>query len=130
MIQKLDPKQTWEMLQNNPEAMLIDVRSAGEYAFVGHPHQAVLIPWKEAPDWTANPNFIQDVDGIVEDKNTPLVLMCRSGQRSMQAAQVLEAEGYTNLANMEEGFEGNLDDEKHRSTINGWRFHQLPWRQS
>ena len=130
MIQKLDPKQACEILQNNPDAVLIDVRTSSEYAFVGHPPQAVLIPWKEAPDWKVNPDFIKNVDATVADKSIPVVLMCRSGQRSMQAAQALEAEGYTNLSNMEEGFEGDLDDEKHRSTINGWRFYRLPWRQS
>jgi rhodanese-related sulfurtransferase len=130
MIKKLHPKQAWEMLESNTDAILIDVRTAVEYAFVGHPPQAVFIPWKEAPYWTANPDFLEKVHVAVADKNTPLVLMCRSGQRSMQAAQALETAGYTNLANMEEGFEGELDDEKHRSTINGWRFHNLPWLQS
>ncbi|MEE9423579.1 MAG: rhodanese-like domain-containing protein [Methylococcales bacterium] len=130
MIKKLHPKQAWEMLESNADAMLIDVRTAVEYAFVGHPPQAVFIPWKEAPDWTANPDFIKIVDEAVADKNTPLLLMCRSGKRSLQAAHALEVEGYINLTNVEEGFEGDLDDEKHRSTINGWRFHNLPWEQS
>ncbi len=130
MIKKLHPKQAWEMLVNNPDAILIDVRTAVEYAYVGHPPDAVFIPWKEAPDWTVNPDFAHKIAEAAEDKNTPLLLMCRSGQRSMQAAQALEAEGYTNLANIEEGFEGSLDGEQHRSTINGWRFHNLPWLQS
>ncbi|HFD11132.1 MAG TPA: rhodanese-like domain-containing protein [Crenotrichaceae bacterium] len=130
MIQRLNPKQAWERLQSHPQTILIDVRTAGEYAFVGHPPSAVFIPWKEAPDWTTNPDFIQQVEATVPEKDTPVILMCRSGQRSMQAAQALEAEGYTDLTNMEEGFEGDLDENKQRGNINGWRFHQLPWQQS
>jgi rhodanese-related sulfurtransferase len=48
----------------------------------------------------------------------------------MAAALVLQEAGYLNLTNIEEGFEGGIDDSKHRSTINGWRFHGLPWQQS
>jgi len=130
MINRLNPKQAWDQLQNNPDTVLIDVRSAGEYTFVGHPPTAVLVPWKEAPEWTINPNFLNQVEDIVPTKETPVILMCRSGHRSMQAAQALEAAGYTQVANMDEGFEGDLDDNKQRSNINGWRFHQLPWQQS
>ena len=130
MINRLNPKQAWDQLQNNPDTVLVDVRSAGEYTFVGHPPSAVLIPWKEAPEWAVNPNFLNQVEEIVPTKETPVILMCRSGHRSMQAAQALEAAGYTQVANMDEGFEGDLDDNKQRSNINGWRFHQLPWQQS
>lgn len=130
MINTINPKQAWEQLQNNSGTVLIDVRTAGEYAFVGHSPLSVFIPWKEAPDWTSNPNFLTELEAATSSKDTPLILMCRSGQRSMQAAQFLELEGYSNLSNMEEGFEGDLDDQKHRGNINGWRFHQLPWQQS
>ncbi len=130
MINKLNPRQAWDQIQAKPDTVLIDVRTAGEYAFVGHSPLAVFIPWKEAPEWTTNPDFVKQVDGAVPDKETPVILMCRSGQRSMQAAQVLEQSGYHNLSNMEEGFEGDLDENKQRGNINGWRFHQLPWQQS
>ncbi len=130
MINRLNPNQAWEQLQTNPETVLIDVRTAGEYAFVGHSPLAVLIPWKEAPECAINPNFLEQVDAAVASKDTPVILMCRSGQRSMQAAQSLEQAGYTNLTNLEEGFEGDLDANKQRGNINGWRYHQLPWQQS
>lgn len=130
MISRINPEQAWEQLQNNSETTLIDVRTAAEYTFVGHPPQAVFIPWKEAPEWEVNPDFLKQVEETVPDKNTPVILMCRSGHRSMQAAQALEAAGYTNVANMEEGFEGDLDENKQRGNLNGWRFHRLPWQQS
>jgi rhodanese-related sulfurtransferase len=130
MINVLDPQQAWDMLQNDSNAVLIDVRSAGEFAFVGHPVGAIFIPWKEAPHWTSNPNFKTEIQAAVPETSTPVILMCRSGQRSLQAAQTLEQLGYTNLYNMEEGFEGALDDNRHRNSVNGWRFRNLPWQQT
>jgi rhodanese-related sulfurtransferase len=77
-----------------------------------------------------NPEFLDQVSQIVADKATPLFLLCRSGQRSLAAAKVLAEAGYTDLTNIEEGFEGPMDAAKHRNTVAGWRFHQLPWVQS
>jgi rhodanese-related sulfurtransferase len=130
VISKIGPKQVWEILQNNSSAVLVDVRSHTEYAFVGHTPNALHIPWKKAPDWTVNPYFVKDIDAVIAEKDTLLILMCRNGCRSMQAALALEQNGYTNLFNMDEGFEGDMDDNQHRGTINGWRFHKLPWQQS
>ncbi len=101
-----------------------------EYAFVGHPKDAVHIPWKEFPDWQVNDRFLDAVREVAADPDTPLLLLCRSGQRSLDAARVLEQAGYRQLINVLEGFEGDLDAEKHRGTQGGWRFHGLPWEQS
>jgi rhodanese-related sulfurtransferase len=130
MIENLNPQQTWDFLQQNPNAVLIDVRTKMEHLFVGHPLKAIHIPWKEAPDWQLNSNFVTQVRQIVSNPNTPILLLCRSGQRSLEAAVLLEQSGYTHLINIEEGFEGALDDNKQRGKVNGWRFAGLPWQQS
>jgi rhodanese-related sulfurtransferase len=129
-IKSANPKQTFQALQANPQAALVDVRDKVESAFVGHPVQAINIPWKDAPDWKPNPNFVDEVRQRIPSYDTPIYLMCRSGQRSLDAAKALAVAGYQDLTNVEEGFEGALDEAKHRGTLGGWRFHGLPWKQS
>lgn len=130
-------QQAWEMLQTNPRALLVDVRSHMEFLFVGHPSGAVHIPWLDEPDWTVNPDFVKDVRQLVlggvsehhQDANVPLLLICRSGKRSLEAGEALVAAGITNVYNIADGFEGELDGEHHRSSVGGWRFEGLPWEQ-
>lgn len=129
-IKSLNPTHAWSMLSTDSSAVLLDVRDRTEYAFVGHPTGAVNIPWKIAPTWAANPKFISEVRAAVPNLNTPVLLLCRSGQRSLDAAKALAQAGYTDLTNIEEGFEGPLDEHKHRGVLGGWRAHQLPWEQS
>jgi len=130
MIENLTPLQSWDLLQQNQGAVLIDVRSKVEHSFVGHPIGAIHIAWKEAPDWQVNPQFLRDVEIRVSNKNTPILLLCRSGQRSLDAAKALESIGYQRLINIIDGFEGPLDDQNHRGNLGGWRFDNLPWVQS
>jgi len=130
MIENLTPRQSWDLIQQNPNAVLIDVRSKIEHGFVGHPIGAIHIPWKEAPDWQVNAQFLRDVVNRVSNKNTPILLLCRSGQRSLDAAKALEDIGYQRLINIIDGFEGPLDAQNHRGNLGGWRFDNLPWVQS
>lgn len=130
MIDNLDPQQAWAMLTSNASAILIDVRTAIEHSFVGHPPGAILIAWKEFPGMQLNADFVTQVQQHVADKSVPILLLCRSGVRSVDAAKALEAAGYQQLINILEGFEGPLDDHKHRGNLGGWRFHGLPWEQS
>lgn len=130
MIENLNPQQTWDFLQQNPTAVLVDVRTKMEHSFVGHPPQAIHIPWVEAPNWQLNPNFVESVRHVAPALDTPILLLCRSGQRSLDAAMALERAGYSHLINVAEGFEGALDNNKQRGTVNGWRFAGLPWQQS
>ena len=130
MIENLNPQQAWELLQQNTKAVLVDVRSKIEHTFVGHPPGAVHIPWKETPDWQVNPKFVAEIERLVPDKNAPVLLLCRSGQRSLDAASALEAAGFKRLVNIVDGFEGPLDQHKHRGNLGGWRFSGLPWEQS
>jgi len=130
MIENLDPKQSWVLLQENSAAVMVDVRTAIEHTFVGHPLGAIHIAWKEFPGMSVNEQFVVQVEEKVTDKNSPVLLLCRSGVRSVAAAKALEQAGYQHLINIVEGFEGALDDKKHRGNIDGWRFHGLPWEQS
>jgi rhodanese-related sulfurtransferase len=130
MIENLNPQQAWDLQQQNPMAVLVDVRTKMEHLFVGHPPLAIHIPWKEAPDWQVNSNFVAQVRQVISNPNTPILLLCRSGQRSLEAAVVLENAGYSHLINIVDGFEGALDQNKQRGHLNGWRFLGLPWQQS
>jgi rhodanese-related sulfurtransferase len=130
MIDNLTPQEAWDFLQTNTDAILVDVRTKMEHGFVGHPTNAIHIAWKEAPDWQINPKFIADIERIITNKNTPILLFCRSGQRSLDAAKVLEDIGYKKLINIIDGFEGPLDQNNHRGNLGGWRFDNLPWTQS
>lgn len=134
----ISPQEAWEFLQKNPRAILIDVRSNMEYLFVGHPVGAIHVPWIDEPDWQINPHFVtqirQLVLGGVCDANgnfscAPVVLLCRSGKRSLEAGKLLVKNGFKEIYNVTEGFEGELDTSHHRSTLGGWRFHGLPWEQ-
>ncbi|MCB1755786.1 MAG: rhodanese-like domain-containing protein [Gammaproteobacteria bacterium] len=130
-------KQAWEILQNDPRALIIDVRSSMEFLFVGHPKGAVHIPWIDEPDWDINPHFVADVRKVllggvacVDDEGcVPVILICRSGKRSKDAGKLLIQAGLKQVYNIDEGFEGELDDNHQRSTLGGWRFHSLPWEQ-
>lgn len=130
MRENLDPKQSWQFMQDNPQAVLIDVRTAIEHSFVGQPIGAIHIAWKEFPGMQPNAAFVKQIKETVPDHATPLLLLCRSGQRSVAAAESLQSEGYQHLINIVEGFEGSLDENKHRGNLGGWRFHGLPWQQN
>jgi rhodanese-related sulfurtransferase len=135
-VKELPPQQAWQLLQDNPRAVLIDVRSTMEYLFVGHPKGAIHLAWIDEPEWVVNPHFVTKVrelmlGGVVCDNEgcAPIVLICRSGKRSLEAGKVLIGAGFQEVYNVAEGFEGELDEHHHRSTRGGWRFHGLPWEQ-
>lgn len=133
----LTPKQAWQLLQENPKSLLVDVRSNMEFLFVGHPSGAVHIPWIDEPDWIINPHFVTDIRKLIlggisdhhSEANVPIVLICRSGKRSLEAGELLMESGFTDVFNVSEGFEGELDEHHHRSSLGGWRFADLPWEQ-
>ena len=75
-----------------------------------------------------NPHFIRQVLAQV-GRDTPLLLLCRSGKRSVLAAEAATAAGFRHVFNVLEGFEGEIDERQHRGASDGWRFHGLPWVQ-
>ncbi len=136
-VKTITPQEAWELLQSNPRALLIDVRSNMEFLFVGHPVGAIHVPWIDEPDWTINPHFVTQVrklvlGGVCDEHSegcTPIVLICRSGKRSLEAGELLVKEGFREVYNINEGFEGDLDEHHHRSSVGGWRYRGLPWEQ-
>ena len=126
-----------DLLQGDPRATLIDIRSTMEYLFVGHPIGAVHVAWIDEPDWTVNHHFVTDVRKVMlggatthgDIKAAPVVLICRSGKRSIDAGKTLLEGGFSEVYYVDQGFEGDLDDSRHRGTLGGWRHHGLPWEQ-
>ncbi|KAA3623699.1 MAG: rhodanese-like domain-containing protein [Proteobacteria bacterium] len=133
----LTPTDAWRMIEKNPQVYLIDVRSTMEYLMVGHPAGAIHIPWLDEPDWTPNPRFCAQVRevmlggllGAEEDDGPSVILICRSGRRSVEAGRSLIDSGFRNVHSVSGGFEGPLDKDHHRSSIAGWRHDGLPWQQ-
>jgi len=132
-VKTITPKQAYE-LQKQADSLMVDVRSHMEFLFIGHPAGAINIPWIDEPDWEINPHFVREIrqlilGGASKADDVPVILICRSGKRSLEAAELLLNEGLTQVYNVEHGFEGELDDSHHRSTLGGWRYDNLPWEQ-
>jgi rhodanese-related sulfurtransferase len=128
-MKHLKPLEASEFLHRNPNAVFIDCRSEMEYLFVGHPIGALHVAWNDGPDWDINPHFVGQVKKVAS-MNRPVVLICRSGQRSIAAGVTLESAGFQEVYNVLGGFEGPLDDHHHRGTLGGWRKEGLPWEQT
>ena len=129
------PKMAVERLQNNPQALFVDVRSRAEYKYVGYPENSILIPWIDDPDWKPNPEafsgaVMQELDGRENLSDTEIILICRSGFRSNEALKCLENKGFTQVSHVASGFEGDLDENDHRGNLNGWRHDGMQWSQS
>ena len=127
-IREITSKEAFEMVKKESTHML-DVRSIAEYVFIGHPDMAFSIPlnfWNEQ-EQSMEPNgqFIEYIKTRFKKSDT-LIFICRSGNRSRRAAQMLLREGYTQLFNVTDGFEGGRDDTGHR-TVNGWKNSGLPY---
>jgi len=129
-MKHLSPVEASTFLHDNPSALFIDCRSEMEFLFVGHPVGAIHVSWHDGPDWEINPHFIGEIRKLAgHSGDRPVVLICRSGNRSEEAARALEADGFTRVYNVTHGFEGELDDSHHRNSTNGWRHEGLPWEQ-
>jgi rhodanese-related sulfurtransferase len=122
------PQQAWQLWQRHPAARLVDVRTAAEWELVGRIPGAIEIQYKHHPQWTVNPNFLAEVQATVP-KDALVLLICRSGHRSHEAANLLAQAGYANAFNVLEGFEGDKNTEGHRGIAAGWKAHGLPWTQ-
>jgi rhodanese-related sulfurtransferase len=122
------PGEAHELLQQLPNARLVDVRSRAEFDFVGRVPGSVEIEWKSYPGMQPNANFMQQLQQSVP-KDAALLFMCRSGGRSHEAALAAVNAGYE-AYNVLEGFEGDRDGSGHRNTVGGWRAAGLPWVQS
>ena len=129
-MQHLTPLDAHDFLQRTPDALFVDCRSDAEFFFVGHALGSVLVPWYDGPDWERNPHFVADVTKLAGHSYArPVVLICRSGKRSVEAGLALEEAGFKRVYNVLHGFEGDLNEQRKRGLLNGWRFEGLPWEQ-
>lgn len=132
----ITPKEAWELLRENPAAVLVDVRTQAEWRFVGVPDTSslnrptILVEWVDGTG-APNPGFLEQLEGALEGRDPagPVVFLCRSGQRSANAANLATGAGIAPSYNVLDGFEGPLDGSGHRGGA-GWRADGLPWRQS
>lgn len=121
------PQQAWALHQSGA-AVIVDVRTAEERRFVGHVPDTLHVAWATGTSFTRNPRFVRELEAKT-GKDAVLVLLCRSGNRSAQAAEAAAKAGFTHVFNVSEGFEGDRNEAGQRGTQNGWRFHGLPWVQ-
>jgi rhodanese-related sulfurtransferase len=135
MVENVAPTQTWEALQADESAQLVDVRTDVEWNFVGVPElsaagkQPILIPWQVYPTMQRNPAFEDNLRNAGLTAEHKIYFICRSGARSMAAAEAARAAGFPHVFNVADGFEGPPDAAGHRGTTAGWKADDLPWRQ-
>lgn len=127
-------------LRADERAGLVDVRTSAEWTFVGVPdlsgigRKVFFAEWQGFPSMTVDPKFAETLARRLADAgvepDAPLYFLCRSGARSLSAARAMTAAGYTRCINVSDGFEGGMDEARHRSRVNGWKAAGLPWVQS
>jgi rhodanese-related sulfurtransferase len=126
----VSPAEAFELLQLDPRARLVDVRTRAELDWVGRPvvgdGQYAHVEWTRYPGGVPNPEFLAQLKGAVE-ADAPVLFLCRSAARSKLAAIEAAKAGFTQAYDLLEGFEGDKDSQGHRKTVTGWCFRGLPW---
>lgn len=128
------PADTYAALQADERAVLVDVRTEAEWAYVGTPDvselgkQTVLVEWQRYADGARNAGFVEELRAAGLHASRPLYFICRSGVRSRHAAEAATAAGLGPAYNVVDGFEGQLDAHQHRG-VGGWKAAGLPWTQ-
>lgn len=138
-VSDVSVEDAWRRLSSDPASVLIDVRTRAEWAFVGLPDlssmgkQPVLIEWQQFPTNLVDADFADRLSSMLDQagigKDNSLLFLCRSGGRSLMAARTMTSVGYTRCMNVAHGFEGGLDQERHRGRSEGWKARKLPWVQ-
>lgn len=135
-------QELYEAWQKDPEGVkIVDVRTVGEYVFVGHAPMAVNIPllfldpakeyYVKKPQLPLNSKFVEEI-GKRYQKTDTLMIICRSGGRSAVAANILAKAGYTKVYTVIDGFEGDKlkveGSYNHgKRVVNGWKNSGAPW---
>ena len=133
------PEAAWTALQNDPHARIVDVRTQPEWTFVGvvdagaGKPDCIMQQWQAWPHMAVDGGFVASLASQLEqsgaDKSAPLYFLCRSGVRSLSAALAMTQAGYGPCYNIAGGFEGDVNGDRHRGVVNGWKAAGLPWRQ-
>ena len=136
-IEEVDVASAWNALQGNSRSQLVDVRTRAEWTYVGIPDlgaigkRTVLVEWQTFPDQSVDPRFAErlanELQALGVQVDDDLFFICRSGSRSLAAARAMASAGYRACRNVTEGFEGPLDDDRHRGALSGWKAIGLPW---
>jgi rhodanese-related sulfurtransferase len=142
VVAEVLPHEAWEELQTTPNTVLVDVRTKAEWSYVGTPDleslgkQVIRTEWLAFPEMSVNPEFTGELFSQFGDRfPDKIFFICRSGVRSLDAAEyvsdvVTEIGRSTACVNVAEGFEGDLDSDKRRGNLNGWKKRGLPWKQT
>ncbi len=129
----LTPQQAWDLLLSDEDALLVDVRTRGEWAQIGVPDGAEIGDRVAFVEWTTgfgpNPAFLAELAAAGAAPDRAVVFLCRSGVRSVAAAQAATAAGIGPSYNVLRGFEGDVGPDGSRGH-QGWRAEGLPWRQA
>jgi rhodanese-related sulfurtransferase len=132
---ELTLQEAWSLLADDALARLVDVRTQAEWSYVGVPdlsaigREPIFAQWLLAPAMSENPNFFDEVSAQGLAPDMAAIIMCRTVNRSPKAARAMTAKGFPRCYFLLEGFEGSLDDEKHRGLRDGWKAAGLPWTQ-
>ena len=135
MVEDVTPKQAYQALSAGPDAQLVDVRTDAEWTYVGLPDlsplgkRVVLIQWQAFPSGVPNQDFVEQLGAAGLTPRHEIYFICRSGARSLAAAEAAARAGYRTVFNVGDGFEGPPDAEGHRGAVAGWKADALPWRQ-
>ena len=142
LVGEVDPNEAWNILSDESNARLVDVRTRAEWSFVGVPDLGALgtdphfIEWASYPSMSLNADFAKMIEQeLGQNVSGPLLFLCRSGVRSLHAAHAVTSHyaGFgvdVTCLNIAEGFEGDVDAMGHRGNHNGWKARGLAWRQS
>ncbi|MBC8130622.1 MAG: rhodanese-like domain-containing protein [Rhizobiaceae bacterium] len=134
----VSPEECWAALASDPRALLVDVRTAAEWTYVGFPvldggRRPLFQEWQSFPTMAVDPGFSEKLSAQIEEaggsRETAVFLLCRSGVRSIAGAEALTAAGFARCFNVLDGFEGPPDAEGHRGRAAGWKAEGLPWGQ-
>lgn len=144
----LMPRQAYEFVtKNKAKVLFLDVRTRAETVFVGMATPVdALAPYVEFPEMHADwgwddkreaykyepfNDFAPEVERRLKEKgltkNDPVVVMCRSGDRSSRAANLLADLGYTRVYSVVGGFEGPANEKTGMRDVGGWKNAKLPW---
>jgi rhodanese-related sulfurtransferase len=128
------PTDAYAAVTGEADALLLDCRTRAEWTYVGVPdlsssgHRPVFVEWSQFPDGALNPHFLDEARAAGARPGRPVYVLCRSGVRSVAAAEALTSAGLGPAYNVLDGFEGPHDPQGHR-TLGGWKNAGLPWRQ-
>ena len=134
-VKNITSIECFKELSEISNSYLIDVRTEPEWKFIGVPDlsslnkKTVFISWHMYPEMKINSHFENKINESNIKKNDKLFLICRSGSRSFHSSQFLTLCGYKRCYNVLDGFEGVKNTLSQRSSINGWKYNNLPWKQ-